>query len=707
MRRLLTTVVTATAAAALAPSAFAAPGAVRVVELDPGGGGERVSTSRYTLVGLHWQGPGTLRFRTRSLEGRWRPWRMAAPEAGDGPDATSPEAARRRGWRIGNPWWAGPSDALQVRASGRVARMRAHLVWSPGALVPYRTPAATSTPQIVRRLSWGADESIRRGPPTYAPAVRFAVVHHTAGQNDYSRAEAPAVVKAIQLYHVRGNGWNDIGYNFLVDRFGTIYEGRFGGIDRNVVGAHALGFNSGSVGIALLGTYGGGAPSRAAQEALVRLLAWRLDVAHVDATSSATVVSGGSERYASGLPVLMRAVSGHRDSGLTECPGDALYAKLDALAASAEALGLPKVYEPRVEARGKVFRFRARLSGPLAWSVSIADADGTEVARGAGTGASVDWSWDSTAAAPGRYTWSIAAGGARSATGSIRAGGAATPAVENVSVEPASITPNGDGQADTALVSYRITTPMNVTIEVADSLGAVVTTVVDRVWTQAGTHEVAVDGGVLPDGSYTVAVRGRTATGGELQVAVPLSVSRALGLVTVSPAAFSPNGDGRRDLLRIALTLAAPAEVRVRVFRERRGVAVLLASSLEAGSHELTWNGLRASGAVRDGDLTAVVEARDAVGWALVSLPFVSDTAPPRVDVLPGRPLRVRVSEPALLVLRVDGSTLRHEAVRAGVVRVPWSGEARRVRVVAWDEAGNRSAPAGRVARPGSSGPRE
>ena len=115
---------------------------------------------------------------------------------------------------------------------------------------------STGTPPIMPRLSWGADESIRRGPPTYAPAVRFAIVHHTAGRNDYSRAEAAAIVKGIQLFHVQGNGWNDIGYNFLVDRFGTIYEGRFGGIDRNVVGAHALGFNTGSVGIALLGTYG-------------------------------------------------------------------------------------------------------------------------------------------------------------------------------------------------------------------------------------------------------------------------------------------------------------------------------------------------------------------------------------------------------------------------------------------------------------------
>ena len=91
--------------------------------------------------------------------------------------------------------------------------------------------------------------------------MRLAIIHHTAGQNDYTRAQAPAIVRGIELFHVKGNGWNDIGYNFLVDRFGTIYEGRFGGVDRNVIGAHALGFNTGSVGIALLGTYGSTKPS--------------------------------------------------------------------------------------------------------------------------------------------------------------------------------------------------------------------------------------------------------------------------------------------------------------------------------------------------------------------------------------------------------------------------------------------------------------
>jgi hypothetical protein len=711
MRRLLLLSVAAGLAAALAPPALGSAAATRVVELPVRDGGPGIvrtpAVDRFTLVGLHWRGPGRVQLRTRSLDGSWTRWRGAAPETEDGPDPGSLEAMRRAGWRVGNPWWVGPSDRVEARTVGRVSRLRAYLVWSPESRVPYRAPAATSAPAVVPRLSWGADESIRRGPPTYASALRFAVVHHTAGGNDYSRAEAAAVVKAIQLYHVRGNGWNDIGYNFLVDRFGTIYEGRFGGIERNVVGAHALGFNSGSVGIALLGTYGSTPPSRAAQDALARLIAWRLDLAHVDPTAFTTVISAGSEKYASGIPVLLRSVSGHRDTGYTECPGNLLFARLNDLARSANAIGLPKVYEPRADASGRLFRIRARLSSSLPWTVSVVDAAGAEVGAGVGTGTGVDWTWDATGVPPGRYTWSVRAGAARPATGSIRIGGAEPPALEGVTAEPESISPNGDGQADVSVVSYRLTTAMNMTVEITDAIGGVVATLVDRVWTPAGSHTVEVDGAGLVDGDYGIVLTARTAVGAEIRKVVPLHVSRTLGLVAVTPAVFSPNGDGRRDVLRISLALVAPADVRVRVFRERRGVAALFASNLLPGIQEVMWNGLRASGPVRDGSYVALVEARDALGTASFAAPFVLDTAAPSTQVVSGRPLRVRVSEPASLVVRVDGTTVRRQVAKAGVVRVPWDGTPRRVRVVAWDEAGNRSPPATWAPPRGPASPRE
>ncbi len=704
MRRPVVLFFVAAAAVVAAPAALCAPQArITAIDLRASEQPDAAAVARFTLVGVHWRGSGRVFFRTRSAGGSWSPWRRAAPEDEDRPDNGSRELRLRRGWRIGNPWWVGASDRIETRTVGRVARVRAYLVWSPAIRVPIRTPAATETPSIVPRLSWGADESIRRGPPVYAPSLRFAVVHHTAGRNDYTRAEAAAIVKGIQLYHVQSNGWNDIGYNFLVDRFGTIYEGRYGGIDKNVVGAHAQGFNTGSVGVAVLGTYGSSAPSRAAQDALAGLLAWRLDLAHVDPLGLLTVISGANERFASGIPVLLRTISGHRDTGFTECPGDALYARLDALAATTATIGQPKIYEPLVETSEGAVRFRARVSSVIPWVVTVTDGAGIEAARGTGTGTAVDWTWSSASFPAGTYSWAIRAGTALPATGTLKAGGGSVPlAIEETSAEPEAISPNGDGQADASLVTFRQTTAANMTVQVVDALGGVAATVIDRVWMRAGRHSVVVDGAGLVDGRYTVVVTARTAAGGEVLAVVPLTISRTLGEVVASPDHFSPNGDGRRDRLEVQFSLAAPADVRVRIVRDGAWVATPLVASLLPGPHRLLWDGSRTSGRVRDGSYSAVVEASDAIGTVSFAAPFVSDTTPPRIRVLPRRPLRIEISEAAVLTLRIDGVPLRREVRRAGTVRIPWPGPAARVRVVAWDAAGNASEPVVWVTPPGS-----
>jgi hypothetical protein len=695
---------------AAAPAALgAANGGLTMVELPASvavAAGSETTHERFTLVGIHWRGSGKVVFRTRSSAGGWSNWRPAAPEDEDRPDSEALEAWRHSSWHVGNPWWVGSSDRIETRTAGRVSRIRAYLVWSPPTAVPLRRLSAAGRPSIVPRLSWGADESNRRAPPSYAPTVRFAIVHHTAGRTSYTRDEAAAMVKAIQLYHVQSNGWNDIGYNFLVDRFGTIYEGRYGGIDRNVVGAHALGFNTGSVGVAVLGTYGDGAPTKAAQDAVAKLLAWRLDVAHVDPLSKLTVTSGGSERFAPGVPVLLRAVSGHRDTGSTACPGDALYARLGALTAAASAIGQPKLYAPTVARGSGLVRFRARVSKPLPWTVSVADGDGAAVASGTGTGSEVDWTWDARSLPAARYQWTIAAGTARPAIGSLRAGGTtAALAIDEAVASPGSISPNGDGQADVSLLTFRLSMPALVTVDVVDSVGSVAATILADAALAAGPQSVTIDGTALADGAYTVVVRARASSGAQVESVVPLVVSRVLGLVTASPAVISPNGDGRNEVLTIGFDLTAPAQATLRIVREGRWVATPIAAGLEAGSQSVLWDGSRSDGRLRDGSYEAVVEAATETGVISYSAPFSVDTAAPRVRVVSLRPLEIEVSEAAVLNLRVNGAVRRREVKRPGAVRIRWQGIVRKVRVAALDAAGNASVPVVARGRKGSRKP--
>ena len=338
------------------------------------------ATKPFDMLGVHWRGAGTVEFRTRSLAGRWSAWHRAAPEAEDLPDAGSEQ--RRAGWHLGNPWWTGWSDRFELRTHGRVTLARAWLISSSAARIPLRRVSIAGSPQIITRQGWAANEKIRRAAPRYAPVLRLAVVHHTAGGTGSGPEDSAAIVRGIELYHVKANGWNDIGYNFLVDRWGQVFEGRFGGMTQNVIGAHAEGFNTGAVGIALIGTYSSTKPSKAAEAALEKLLAWRLDVAHVDPASSGDHPVGRQPA----LPGRARACTCARSPGTAtrasrRVPGNALYARLGALTEVAATTGLPKLYEPSVRgALGKVVRFAARLSQPLAWTVTVTASDGTRVA---------------------------------------------------------------------------------------------------------------------------------------------------------------------------------------------------------------------------------------------------------------------------------------------------------------------------------------
>ncbi|MFB7335438.1 peptidoglycan recognition protein [Streptomyces adustus] len=190
------------------------------------------------------------------------------------------------------------------------------------------TPYIGPRPRIVTRLGWGASETLREKGFVYTSKVKAAFVHHTASGNTYTCAQAPSVIRGIYRYHVKSMGWRDIGYNFLVDKCGNIYEGRAGGVTKPVRGAHTLGFNTDSMGIAVLGTYGTAEPAAAAVTAIARLTAWKLGLFGANPSGKTYLTSGGGNLYRKGKKVRLNVISGHRDGFATECPGRQLYGKL-------------------------------------------------------------------------------------------------------------------------------------------------------------------------------------------------------------------------------------------------------------------------------------------------------------------------------------------------------------------------------------------
>jgi hypothetical protein len=637
----------------------------------------------FELVGLHWRGAGVVEYRTRSVGGRWSGWRLSADE--DALPDRGRETRATRGWRIGDPVWTGASNRFQYRAVGRVTRLRAYFVRSPRLSVTVKRAEIASAPPIITRAGWHADESIRRGAPFYADGVHLAIVHHTAGSNSYTKAQSASIVRAIELYHVKGNGWNDIGYNFLVDKYGQVFEGRYGGMTKAVVGAHAQGFNTGSVGISVIGNYGSTAISPAARAALVSLIAWKLDLAHVDPLSSVVRISAGNPRYPPGRAVTLKAISGHRDVYPTSCPGASLYSQLPALRTTVARAGLPKLYSPAVTgALGGPVRFTARLSGRVTWTVTVRDAIGAVAASGTGTGARIDWTWDASAVPTGRYTWTISAPQMRSASGAI--GTASTPlSLKELRVTPAILSPNGDGRGDEAKVSYRLSAAATVNATVRDVFENTVATLFNG-RRAAGKQELTWNPEAIPDGWYKLTLIA-SASGKQVQTSTRFWVDRTLSASAASSAAFSPNGDGQLDTVRLSCSLLNPAHVEVRVFSRNQVVATLLDQDLNPGAQRLTWDG---SG-LPDGRYTVAVSATDSLMVVTQTVPVRIDRKPPSLKVVSLSALTFRISEPGRLVLAINGRWRQVAVRRAGLVRVRYNGTVRGVTAYAVDLAGNRS----------------
>lgn len=214
-------------------------------------------------------------------------------------------------------------------------------VWRPGRalarlagglpLAESGLAAGPGQPPIIAREAWAKGGA----PPSVGPeygSVRLAFVHHTENPDGYAAAAVPGMLRAIYEFHRFGRGWNDIGYNFAVDRFGRVWEARAGGIDEAVIGAQAGGYNAYSTGIAILGSYGAQPISPAALSALERLIAWKLSLhgAPCEGRVTVRVTRQGAvySRFPAGAAVSLPRIAGHRDADSTDCPGDALYRQL-------------------------------------------------------------------------------------------------------------------------------------------------------------------------------------------------------------------------------------------------------------------------------------------------------------------------------------------------------------------------------------------
>ncbi|WP_432534875.1 N-acetylmuramoyl-L-alanine amidase [Kineococcus arenarius] len=298
--------------------------------------------------------------RTRNGEGAWSAWSELPLNDNEADPGTSEADGRVTG---SDPLWVGSQGDLttvEVRLpAADVAHAELHVV-DPGhsaadelaATSASTVPADTSgvllrstgeqpvdervalaAPTIRTRAAWGADETLRKSSASYSGTLKAAVVHHTADPGSYTQAQVPAVIRGMYRYHTVTLGWADLGYNFVVDRFGGIWEGRAGGTTRPVVGAHAGGFNVDTFGVSMMGDYTSVAPSAACLESIAQVIAWKFSLHGIDpaGTTRLTSAGGGTARYAKGTTVTLRTVSAHRDVGYTACPGNVGFTKMDTI----------------------------------------------------------------------------------------------------------------------------------------------------------------------------------------------------------------------------------------------------------------------------------------------------------------------------------------------------------------------------------------
>jgi hypothetical protein len=352
------------AAPEVAGSSTVADGEVVLDTTDTAGrvAGEVAAPKGFQTVGVSWpvaidSTVPELQVRAQAEDGTWGPW-THLEKSSDVPDGEQTEF-------LSAPVHVGEAVTVQVATVDKAASVPEGIELTLVTSEQVRTvaaatsgevaaSAATNGPTIITRAQWGAapPRAIPECPPeggtgtagtTWGAADRLegAVVHHTVNPNDYATvAEAMQLIRNDQAYHQNGNGWCDIGYNFLVDKWGNIYEGAQGSITAPIIGAHAGGFNTRTVGVSMVGTYTNVAPSAAQKDSVAEIAGFRLAQYGVDPDTSATFTSAGRTaggRYDAGQQVVLPRVFGHRDTHQTECPGNLAYPALSSIQDSAAA----------------------------------------------------------------------------------------------------------------------------------------------------------------------------------------------------------------------------------------------------------------------------------------------------------------------------------------------------------------------------------
>lgn len=411
--------------------------------------GER-ATRRFGLAGVSWR-TGTLaagaqvQIRVRQ-QGRWSGWNaLDVPDGGPDDGSRDARAAAARHVSATDPLWVGSADGVEARvvshAGGKPAAAPAGLsvilvdggASKADAAVQQATPASTAAaaatqPTIYTRAQWGADERLRTrnsgcGTPDYASTIKMGFLHHTDGVNGYTSSAVPSIIRSIYAYHVESNGWCDIGYNYLVDRFGRVWEGRYGGITKPVIGAHTGGFNTDSFGVSLIGNFTSTTPPAVMVSAAERLFAWRLGAYYRDPTATTAMYAGSfsGSRYPAGSTVTFKVVSGHRDADTTTCPGSAAYAKLPAFRTAVKSLIGAGLVAPTISpttirmGSGQTVGVRSGVLAAQSWKVTVTNSLGVVVRTLTGSAAPATplaSGWDGNddlgvPAPPGTYTVAV------------------------------------------------------------------------------------------------------------------------------------------------------------------------------------------------------------------------------------------------------------------------------------------------------------